>query len=118
MNRRRGDLAPLEILDSPEKNDFRLGAGGIVSSATRCRVPVGLGGRLGECCMSLVPADVPGLMSQQAMRYLGTTVDTAKGEVHFTSLDTTSPLFITGPGHLAIRIDEWPADMSARLRHR
>lgn len=54
-------------------------------------------------------------MSQQVMRYLGTIVDTAKGEVYFTSLDTTSPLCMTAPGHLAIRIDEWPAIMSSSL---
>lgn len=71
IERRRHDLGPLEIAESPEKDDFRLGAGGVVLSNTRCRVPIGLAGRLGECRMSLVPAEVPGLLSQHAMRYLG-----------------------------------------------
>ena len=94
-----------------EKCQFRFGPHKGSSSFTRFAYPAGLGGQFSVLFFPCVEDDAPALMSRNTLAVLDGLVDICRGEMVYRALQTTSPLYLSSCGHLAVRVDEWPEDM-------
>ena len=50
-------------------------------------------------------------MSRQTLTTSDAIPDISAGQMHYRFLKTTTPLYLSSCGHLAVRLDEWPTTM-------
>ena len=60
---------------------------------------------------SCVEEDAPALMSRHTMTTLDAIPDISTGKMIYRALGTTSQLYLSTCGHLAVRLDEWPEEL-------
>eukprot|EP00435_Cladocopium_sp_Y103_P012135 s282_g3.t1 len=101
----------LPRLTFSERCQFRFGPSTSSMSHERFAYPVGLGNHFAVMFFSCVDADAPALMSRQTLTTLDAIPDISAGKMHYRALQTTSPLYLSSCGHLAVRLDEWPSVM-------
>ena len=101
----------LPRLSFKEKTMFRFGPHDGSSSNERFAYPAGLGGSFAVMFFSCVDEDAPALMSRQCLVDLDALPDISKGKMHYRALGATTNLYLSSCGHLAVRLDEWPAQM-------
>ena len=101
----------LPRLSFKEKTMFRFGPHNGSSSRERFAYPAALGGSLAVMFFSRVDEDDPALMSRQCLVDLDALPDISKGKMHYRALGATTNLYLSSCGHLAVRLDEWPAQM-------
>ena len=101
----------LPRLTFSERCQFRFGPSTSSTSHERFAYPVGLGNHFAVMFFSCVDADAPALMSRQTLTVLDAIPDISAGKMHYRALKTTSPLYLSSCGHLAVRLDEWPTTM-------
>ena len=101
----------LPRLTFSERCQFRFGPSTSSTSFERFAYPVGLGNHFAVMFFSCVEADAPALMSRQTLTSLDAILDISAGQMHYRALQTTSQLYLSSCGHLAVRLDEWPSKM-------
>ena len=107
---RAQEIAPLQPILHNEHCKFSFGPNAGVPSSSRYVYPSGLAGHLVVLGISSVNEKAPALFSRPAFEALGAVPDLVRGEMHYTALKTSAPLFLSKCGHLAIRIDQWPPE--------
>ena len=110
---RQKELLPLQPLHAQEHCHFSFGPNAGVPSKERLAYPAGLGGAFAMLGISVVDSNAPALFSRPAFETLGAIPNLLQGVMHYVALQTSSQLFLSPCGHLAIRIDEWPASLFA-----
>ena len=95
----------------PERCQFRFGPSGSTRSVKRYAYPAGVGGNFTVMLFSCVESDAPALMSRQTMTVLDAVPDITAGVIHYRALQSSSTLYLSSCGHLAVRLDEWPSSM-------
>ena len=110
---RQFEMQPLFPLQRHDHCTFSFGPNAGVPSSCRWAYPVGLGGKMVVLGISQVEVNAPALFSRPAFEALGAVPDVTTGIMHYKALGTSSQLFLSKCGHLAIRIDEWPSEVFA-----
>ena len=95
----------------PERCQFRFGPSESICSVKRYAYPAGVGGNFTVMLFSCVELDAPALMSRQTMTVLDAVPDITAGVIHYRALQSSSTLYLSSCGHLAVRLDEWPSSM-------
>ena len=90
---------------------FRFGPSKSSRSRERYAYPAGLGGHFCVMFFSCVEEDAPALMSRHTMTTLDAIPDISTGKMIYRALGTTSQLYLSTCGHLAVRLDEWPEEL-------
>ena len=90
----------------PLQESFEFGKGPLVKSEDAFCFPASFGGQLCLMAPCIVPASIPCLASQTWMTDVGTVLDLAERQVHFSALHVSVPLHMIN-GHIAIDVMEF-----------
>ena len=94
-----------------EKAQFRFGPSAAIKSTGRYAYACGVGHQFVVLFFSHVDVEAPALLSRQTMTTLDAFPDITAGRMVYRALGTSSPLYLSSCGHLAVRLDEWPSEL-------
>ena len=110
---KQSELQPHLRMSYPEVCKFSFGPRPGTPSLGRHVYPAGIAGECVALAVSEVSAAAPGLLSRVALQTLGAVPDLLEGKVHFRALNNKSTrLYLSPCGHLALKIDQWPATLT------
>ena len=95
---RAQEIAPLQPVIHDEHCKFSFGPNAGVPSSSRYVYPSGLAGHLVVLGVSSVDEKAPALFSRPAFEALRAVPDLVRGEMHYTALKTSAPLFCQSVG--------------------
>ena len=101
------NLKTLEFVDT---ESYRFGPGPVTRGVCAALVPLGIGGKSVILRISVVPGDVPLLLSHEVMVLLDLSYHSRSKTVHVGELDTTVTAVCPKGGHPMIDLLEFPSE--------